>query len=157
VALEMTGELELVGQDEVDGTTLTHLRGSVNHLRAILENQRRVFTAAGITSFGTECTTALTPTVFDETGELVESAPDTPAESEQRCREQTFEEALENQEPGLSFYDENPATIDIWVSADGFLIHRVALSIPPDQAGAVEGAVVVEYSLFNQVQIEAPQ
>ena len=157
LAMEMAGELELLGQDEVDGVALTHFRGSVNHIRAILENQRRVLTAAGISSFGTECHARLTPTVIDETGELVESAPGTPFDSEEACHELTFEESLESQEPGLSFYDENRTTIDIWVSLDDFLVHRVALSIPPDQPGDVAVSFVVEYSLFDQVQIEAPR
>ena len=72
------------------------------------------------------------------------------------CREQTFEESLESQEPGLSFYDENRATIDVWVSPDDLLVHRVALSIPPDEANGAETSFVMEYSLFNQVEIEAP-
>ena len=153
VALEMAGELGLVGQDKVDGVALTHLRGSVNHLRAILENQRRFLTAAGITSFGRWCTIV----AMNETGELVEAAPGTPVENEELCHEQTFEESLESQEPGLSFYDENRATIDVWVSPENFLVHRVALIVPPDEAGGAEMSFVVEYSRFNQVEIEAPR
>ncbi len=57
----------------------------------------------------------------------------------------------------LSFSDENPATIDIWVSPDGFLIHRVELSIPDDDPEGRVGVVLVEYSQFNHVQIEAPR
>ena len=152
VAMEMAGEFEFVSQDKTDGVALTHIRGSVNHIRAVLENQRRVLTAAGITSFGRWCTTI----AMNETGSLFESAPGTPVENDEICREQTFEESLESQEPGLSFYDENRAVIDVWVSPDDFLVHRVALSIPPDEANGAEISFVMEYSLFNQVEIEAP-
>ncbi len=157
VAMEMAGDLEFVGQDEVDGVALTHFRGSVNHIRAIFEGLRRSAAAGGITSLGTECTAVLTPIVMNETGEPVEAALGTPVESEGNCREQTFEESLENQEPGLSFYDENHTTIDVWVSPDDLLVHRAAVSIPPDQPGDVAVSFVVEYSLFGQVQIEAPR
>jgi hypothetical protein len=143
VALQLAEDLELVGEDDVDGITLVHLQGSVNHLRAVLENERRVLTAAGITSFGTECT--------------AEAALPGEPPGDEVCRELTFEESLERQEPQLSSYDENPGAIDIWLSADDFLVHRIMLGIPPDQPGAQESSFTVEYSQFNQIKIEAPQ
>lgn len=158
VAMEMSADLEFVGQEEVDGAALTHFRGSVNQIRVMMETLRRSATAAGITSFGTVCKSALpTPTVIDETGKVVESVPGTPVENEERCREQTFEESLASQEPGLSFADDNPATFDIWVSPDDFLVRRVAFSIPPHGSRDVATAFFMEYSLFDQVQIEAPR
>ena len=158
VAMEMAADLEFVGQEEIDGVALAHYRGSVNQIRAVMETLRRSAIAAGITSFGTTCTSvALTPTMIDETGKVVESVPGTPVENEERCRERTFEESLASQEPGLSFADDNPATFDIWVSPDDFLVQRVAINISPDQPGGVDFAFVVEYSLFDQVQIEAPR
>ena len=143
VALELAEDLELVGEDSADGVTLVHLRGSLNHLRAILENQRRVLTAAGITSFGEQCTARAT-------------LPGEPPEDEV-CHELTFEESLEQQEPDLSFYDEHPGTIDIWLSADDFLVHRIMLGVTPDEPGALEGSFTIDYSQFNQIEIEAPQ
>ena len=143
VALELAEDLELVGEDNVDGVTLVHLQGSGNHLRAILENERRVLTAAGITSFGTEC--------------RAEAALPGESQGDEVCRELTFEESLERQEPQLSLYDENPGAIDIWLSPDDFLVHRIVLGIPPDEPGAQEGSFTVEYSQFNQIEIEAPQ
>ena len=157
VAMEMSADLEFVGQEEVGGVTLTHFRGSVNHIRAIMETLRRSATAVGITSFGTRCTAVLTPTVFDANGEPADSTPGTPFDSEEACHEQTFEESLASQEPGLSFYDENRTTIDIWVSPDDFLVHRVAIIIPPNEARGTETSFAMEYSLFDQVQIEAPR
>ena len=154
VALELAGELELVGQEEIDGVALIHIRGSVNHLRAILENARRTLAAEGITSFGTECMTVETTVMMNETGELVESAPDTPVENEETCRELTFEES---QEQGLNFYDDNLAVIDIWVSLDDLFLRRITLVAPPKQPVGFDVSYVMEYSLFDQVQIEAPR
>lgn len=144
VALEMAQPVEVVGGEEIDDVTFIHLHGTVNNLRAILENQRRVLTAAGITSFGEEC--------FEEA-----SLPGAPP-GEEICRKLTFEESLERQEPDLSFYDENPATIDIWISPDTFLVRRVALTAqpPPDEPGSGQVPLIVEYTLLNQVEIEAP-
>jgi hypothetical protein len=145
VALEMAQPVEVVGGEEIDGVTLVHLHGSVNHLRAIMENERRALTAAGITSFGEECT-------------VEASLPGEPPGAES-CRELTFEESLERQEPDLSFYDETPAVIDLWVSPDNFLVHRIALGAapPPDEPGGEQLPLIVDYSRFNQIQIEAPQ
>ena len=157
VAMEMSADLEFVAQEEIDGVALAHFRGSVNQIRAVMETLRRSAIAAGITSFGTTCTARLAPTVIDETGKVVESVPGTPAESEERCHEQTFEESLESQEPGLSFADDHPATFDIWVSPDDFLLRRVALSIPPHGSRDEATSFFMEYSLFDQVQIEAPR
>ena len=155
--MEMSADLEFVAQEEIDGVALAHFRGSVNQIRAVMETLRRSAIAAGITSFGTTCTARLAPTVIDETGKVVESVPGTPAESEERCHEQTFEESLESQEPGLSFADDHPATFDIWVSPDDFLLRRVALSIPPHGSRDEATSFFMEYSLFDQVQIEAPR
>ena len=158
VALELTDELELVGENDADGAAFIHLRGSVNQLRAILENQRRVLNAAGVTSFGEECTAVVAmPRIVERTGEVVEVAPTATAEDEQTCRELTFEESLEQQEPQLSFYDENPATIDLWISPNDLLVHRIVLSVPPDQLGAPAASFTIEYSQFNEIQIEAPR
>jgi hypothetical protein len=131
VALEMAHNLQTIGSEEIDGVPATHLRGAANQLRAALENERRILTAAGITTFGEEC----------------EGRPG----GREECRELTFEEALVRQEPDLSFYDENPSTIDAWVREDG-LVLRIALAIPPHDTG-----VTVEYSRFNEVTIEPPE
>jgi hypothetical protein len=136
VALEMAQDLQIIGTEEIDGLATTHLRGTVNHIRAVLENERRVFTAAGITSFGKEC--------------------EHPVGGEEVCRELTFEENLAQQEPTLSFYDENPSTIDAWVSEDG-PVRRIALRVPPHEAGDEETAAAFEYSRFNDVEIEPPE
>jgi hypothetical protein len=144
VALELAGDFEDLGMEEIDGVRLLHVRGSVNHLRAIFENQRRVLTAAGITSFGGECTAEA-------------SLPEEPP-GEQTCRELTFEESLERQEPQLSFYDEHPAIIDLWVDPEDYLVRRIAIeaSPPPGEPESQDMSFVVDYSQFNQVKIEAP-
>lgn len=145
VALELAGDFEALGIEEIDDVRLLHVRGSVNHLRAIFENQRRVLTTAGITSFGGECTTEA-------------QLPGEPS-GEEICRELTFEESLEQQEPQLSFYDEHPAIIDLWVYPEDYLVRRIAIeaSPPPGEPDSQEISFVVDYSQFNQVEIEAPE
>jgi hypothetical protein len=153
VAMEMAQGVQDLGGERIDGNSLVHLRGSVNHIRAVMENERRIFAATGITSFGEEC-------------KLEAAAPvsGTPIEREQVCRELTYEEALENQEPALSFYDQNPATIDVWLSPDDFLVHRIELTIPPHDDPSVEveppdeeTSVLFEYAAFNEIVIEPPR
>ena len=145
VALELAADFEALGTEEIDGVRLLHVRGSVNHLRAIFENQRRVLTAAGITSFGEECTAEAT-------------LPNEPP-GETTCRELTFEDSLERQEQQLSFYDEHPAIIDIWVHPEDYLVRRIAIEAltPPGEPESQETSFVIDYSQFNQVEIEAPE
>ena len=142
VAIELAEDIELVLKEERDDADLLHLRGFIQFERTLMENERRVLTAAGVTSFHSECKLE----AIGQGGEGRQTI----------CVDLTFEQALQQREPHLSFSDENPATIDIWVSRDGFLIHRVELSIPDDDPEGRIGVVLVEYSLFDQVQIEAP-
>jgi hypothetical protein len=153
VAMEMAQGVQDLGGERIDSNSLVHLRGSVNQIRAVMENERRIFAATGITSFGEEC-------------ELEAAVPvsGTPIEGEEVCRELTFEEAVENQEPALSFYDQNPATINVWLSPEDFLVHRIELTIPPHDDPSVEveppaeeTSVLFEYSRFNEVMIEPPR
>ncbi len=163
VALELADGLELVSEDEENGAKLLHVRGSVNQIRAIFENQRRVFTEAGITSFGSECTSRVTPQVVEIERDGDVAVVSTPASfasdgsfaSDENCRELTFEESLERQEPELSYNDEHPNIIDVWVSPDDALIRRIELSVPLDDLD-FEGSFTIKYSLFNEVEIEAP-
>jgi hypothetical protein len=143
--------IELAAWDGVrgDGGDIV-VRGTVNHLRAIFENDRRVLTAAGVTSFGQSCTAANeTPVAIGEnlTGDMPEGV---------ECHEQTFEEMLAAQEPGLSFYDASPATIELTVSRDDGTVRRIELSAEaaPDHDEGV--TLVIIYSRFGDVTIEAP-
>lgn len=145
VALEQAEPVEVVGLEELDGTDLIHLHGRVNHLRAIFENERRIMTTAGITSFGTECTL--------ETG-----LPGEPPR-EEVCRELTFEQSLERQALTLSFYDEQPAVIDIWIDPNSSFVHRIAIGAgpPPDEDDDDRIVIIIDYSRHNAMQIEAPE
>jgi len=142
VAIEMA-QFESLGSEN-DAIVM---RGSVNHLRAVFENQRRVLTAAGITTFGSECTSSPTPEGFED--------PDAPVD--QVCHELTFEESLEQQEPDLSFFDGTPAQIEVTIAPYTSFVRRIALhtEASPDHEEGVE--LVIEYSQFGEVQIEAPE
>ena len=94
--------------------------------------------------------------VWNLSASMVGPTPSNSIDVEEDCRELTFEESLERQEPGLSFYDEHPGTIDVWVSRDDALIHRIELGIPPDDPVGEEGRFTIKYLLFNEVEIEAP-
>ena len=142
VALEMTRGLQFLGIEEFDGDSLVHLRGVVNPLRAVLENQRRVYSAAGVTSYGMRCE-----------GEVVEPG-DEPAE--ETCRELTYEDVLKKEEPKLIPYDRNPATIDIWLSPEDFIVHRISVRIPQEEPRTGEMPLDIRYSGFNEVTIEPP-
>jgi hypothetical protein len=145
VALQLA-QIDSLGTDDDDLV----LRGTVNHLRAIFENQRRVLTAAGITSFGSEChDVSEIPVAPDGTG------PAPPGSRE--CHELTYDESLAQQEPDLSFFDETPAQIEVTIARDTSLVRRIVLhaEAPPDHEEGVE--LVIEYSDFNEVQIEAPE
>jgi hypothetical protein len=149
VAMEMAWDLQTLGAEDMDGDSLLHLRGSVNQIRAVMENERRVFTATGVTSFGEECEQ-----------EAAVPVSGTPIQSEEVCRELTYEEALQNQEPTLSFYDQHPSTVDVWISRDDFLVHRIEIATPPHEdvnPPSEEISVLFEYSRFNEIVIEPPR
>lgn len=141
-ALEMAAGLESLGSEELEGHSLAHVRGSVNHIRAIFENQRRAFAAAGITTFSTECESS--------TGGQLE------------CRDLGYEETIEREDHLLRYYDVQPAELDVWLAPDDSLVHRIRLDIPPhDDPYAAnrdsgEAVVTIDYSRFNEISIEAP-
>jgi hypothetical protein len=151
-ALGVAEGLKTAGREELNGEPMIKLTGTVNHIRAVLENQRRLYSVAGIKTFGELCGTEAEPV-----------GPGTPPSGVQKCHQMTFEEAQEQQEPALSFYDDHPAAIDVWVSAEDSLVHRVEITVPPfddpSQGGdpsSVETAVIADYSMFDQVTIKAP-
>ena len=153
VGLDLADGLKLAGRDDLNGESMLKLTGTVNHIRAVLENQRRVYSDAGVTSFGQVCE-----------GGAGSPDPGTPATGEQSCHELTYEEAVNRQEPALSFYDDHPGALDVWVSAEDFLVHRVELTVPPfndaslgGDPSSVETSVVSDYSMFDQVTVKAPQ
>ena len=141
--LDLADDLKLAGREELDGEPMLKLTGTVNHIRAVMENIRRLYAEAGVTAFGQDC-------------------QDTP-DGGQTCRDLTFDEALQQQEPALTFYDGHPGTLEVWLSAEGYRVHRVHVTVPPfndpSQGGdpsSVETSVIFSYSKFNDVTIKAP-
>ena len=132
---------EAVGAEKIEGVAVWQIRGSANHFRAILENQDRMLTDSGVASLFDECDIAAG---LDMT-EMVDE-----------CREQLTEQSLRMQEEGISFYDEHPATVNAWISAEGYL-YRLEISAMLEGGGEVGTLMTFEYSQFNDVVIEAPQ
>jgi hypothetical protein len=141
VVLETLVDPEPVTAEKINGVAVSQIRGTANHFRAILENQRRMLTDAGIRSLFEECL------LEDRLGEEAMI---------QECREQLHEQSLLMQEEGISFFDEHPVTVDAWISAEGHL-HRLEVSGMPKGGGEVGTLMTFEYSQFNEVVIEAPQ
>jgi hypothetical protein len=154
VALEMAHD---VSASTETGRVL--VRGSVNHIRAVFENSRRLAKTAGITpTYGQECSAASTP--VERT--TPPDDPSTPGSSSaQNCRDLTYEESLASQEPGLSFYDNNPATIEAEIDPVTHLLTRfkMTFAVPGDNGELTgeERTLTFTYSKFNGVTIEAPQ
>lgn len=139
--------LEMIAVDAgtqlVDGDQLVRVSGSVNLLRAIFENQRRLSEAAGITSLGSSCTVTFSPTPGGGSGE-------------EECHEITFEEMLEG-EDDVAFEDENPSEVVVWVSVADLLPRRMEITQAPRPGDANEGALVIEFGDYGEVTIEAPE
>ena len=141
--LDLADDLKLAGREDLDGQSMLKLTGTVNHIRAVMENIRSLYAEAGVTAFGQDC-------------------QDTP-DGGQTCRDLTYDEALQQQEPALTFYDSHPGTLEVWLSAEDYRVRRVQLTVPPfddpSQGGdpsSVETSVTFSYSKFNDVTIKAP-
>ena len=129
VAAEMAGGLEVIKPGSSGQGGEIHIRGNVNHIRAVLEHQRRIFEEIGITTFGEECVNG-------------------------SCRDLTFDEYLGTQSQ-LELYDENMAVMDAWIGRDG-LINRMKFQIPSVAGGGAATVITVEYSMFGEIAIESP-
>ena len=129
VAAEMAEGLEVVRSQNSGRGEEIHIRGNVNHVRAILEHQCRIFEEVGVTSFGEECVDG-------------------------SCRNLTFDEYLGTQ-PQWEFYDENMAVMDVWIGRAG-LIDRMKFQIPPEVGRGAAMVITIEYSMFGEIAIERP-
>ena len=143
VAAEMAQDLEVIDLGGSDQDGEIHIRGRVNHIRAVLENQRRVFEEYGITSFGRTC---------ESSAVHIESESD--HTGDESCRDLTFEESLSEQS-SLEFYNENMAVMDVWIGETG-LINKMRFQISPDEREEIEQVITFEYSEFGEVVIERP-
>ena len=150
VALEMLGNASAVEASRIAGVETVRVRGSINMIRAVRENQRRVLEALGITTFGTQCE------MFDVQMNTEGSFPSTQPGPTQTCRDLSFEETFAN-EDSVAFQDENPATIDVWISPEDGRLHRLTITGPVEDAGEPSTIeFTIDYSAFNDVLLEAP-
>jgi hypothetical protein len=155
VALEMADRVSVS-----DGV----LRGTVNQIRAIFETIRRVQNEAGVTpQFTRSCTSAVTPVEIRE-GTPV-STPRRTTEDDLDCRELSFDESLVDQEPGLSFIDEHPSTIEAEFDPDTHLMSRFTITMIDEdyegggspQPSGETSTITFTYSNYDEITIEAPE
>jgi hypothetical protein len=154
----------VVALEIADGVSFSGgvLRGFVNQIRAILENDKRLGEAAGITpDYGQECSGGAETPIEVHDGTVV-GTPESSGNKDEDCRELTYEGALEGQEPELSFLDQHPSRIDVEFDPETRLVRRFTITIieESEQAKAqhVEThSVTFTYSDYNNVTIEAPQ
>jgi len=144
VALEQTESPRAVKTDEIEGEALLHLRGSLNIGRTIYENQRA----------------ALRP--GERFSETCRSSGGTGETSQTVCEDLTIEEYYEREAGGTDFEDTPATTIDIWISAQDYLVRRVviargALISGTEEISAEDRYFEVTYSHFNEVSVEAPR
>ena len=152
VALEMIENAEVIEASTIDGVETVRVRGTVSMIRAVLENQRRLLERLGITTFGTEC--GVYGVQMNTEGSFGSNQPGPTA----TCRDVSFEETLAENEDSLAFQDENPATIDVWISPDDGRLHRLTIAGPVEDA--VEPSkieITIDYSEFNEASLEAPE
>ena len=152
VALEMIDQPEPVEIERMSGVETVRIRGTLNMIRAVFENQRRVLEALGITAFGTECG------VYDVQMNTEGSFPSTQPGPTATCRDVSFEETLAEHDDSIAFQDENPATIDVWISPEDGRLHRLTIAGPVEDSG--EPSIIeftIDYSEFNSVSLTAPE
>jgi len=140
------------------------LRAGVNQIRAIFEHSRRLQEAAGVApQFTRACDGGVTPVEIRD-GTVV-STPQASDMDDLECRDLTYEESLENQEPGLSFIDEHPSRIEAeFDPATNRLSTFTITMIEEDYVGGDEPepsgetrTITFTYSDYDDVTIEAPE
>lgn len=135
-ALEMMTEPEIVGSETLDGQDFVRIQGSLNLARAIYDNQLGAFQGA------------------DEYGEICETRVGTGATPTTVCREQTFEEAYEEDHGDVDF-DQAPASrMQVLLNSQTLRVHSIRISVP---LGDDDPYFESTYSNFNEVTIEVPK
>lgn len=147
-ALTMIQEAEIIGEESVDGLPTIHVRGQLNAIRAKVNTWRQAALDAGIETVGEECVEGESTPIPE--GETLTAVP-TP-----ECRPVSLQEFLALAQDEIDRQERNPATTDVWIGREDNLVRRFSTSIPPDESAEGGKEVVVEFSRFNSVTIEAP-
>jgi hypothetical protein len=120
----------------------THMRGTVNPMKVRMETAKYVFGEQLTDSDYVRC----------EFGGGVDSNQEN-FEVEPSCRD--IPDPGETIAERIKYYEENPVTMEVWVSESDGLIGRVSFTEDPGESGVRE-VTRVEYSLYNQAVVEAP-
>jgi hypothetical protein len=139
-ALDMAAQREIV--DSRGG--LIHIRAQVDHIAALREHQWNALSRLSSTSF---CAGS-------------SPAPDdaTPCPLSKDEFDEAFDELIEED------YEESGPTsqLDAWIRLRDFLVDRVEVLVPPQQASGQDdetvlgGRISTAYSRFNEVTLESP-
>jgi hypothetical protein len=147
-ALTMIQGAEIIGEENVDGLPAIHVRGQLSTAQAKINTWRQAALDAGIETVGEGC-------VEEEATPLAEGETPTAGPTPE-CRPISLEDFLAIAQADLDRQEGRPATADVWIGRDDNLVRRFSASIPPDESGEGGRDVIVEFSHFDDVTIEAP-
>jgi len=142
-ALAFADNPETMGAEDVEGTSLVHVRGSLRLGRTILENQRRVY--GNVEDYWESC----------ESTEIFPGDDQSP----ETCRTLSFEEYVEEEYSDVDFDLEPAAPVHIWLSPEDHIVHRLVIGhpgVPTDNLEPESIYFEVDLSLFNQASVTPP-
>jgi hypothetical protein len=148
-ALTMIQGAEIIDEESVDGLPAIHVRGQLSTTQAKINTWRQAALDAGIETVGEEC-------AAEEATPLTEGEPLPTVISTPECQPMSLEDFLASAQDDLDRQEGRPATADVWIGRDDSLVRRFSASIPPDESGEGGKDVLVEFSHFDDVTIEAP-
>ncbi|MDT7943110.1 MAG: hypothetical protein RQ985_00970 [Dehalococcoidia bacterium] len=134
--LELAQDLRVTGRQVIGKQQVVQLQGHLNHVRAFLENVRRLYTKLGHENMGQRCT----------------QGPG----GQRECQPITFQDLLDQQKQAIDHYEAHPATIRAWLGQDDGLLHQLELEIPPGPSGERQVTIKTRYVRFQGVEINIP-
>lgn len=137
VALDLVLDGQIVGEDEIDHVSSTHIQGKVNGLRAIYQALEESLRQRGVATYGQEC--------------------EAPVGEPEECRDVPIEEFMQDQADDIRRRDESPAPVDVWIGRDDKRVRRLTVGPAPDDPVETATTVTFTYSRFDQVQIGPPE
>lgn len=136
--LGMMSDVQIVGQEDVEGVASTLIRGKANVLRAMIQSWRHTEEVRGPIYWGEECTA---------------NATEPGGETQEDCHDTTLDEYVAMYDESVRDQDENPGTVEVWIGLDDKLLRRLEFPLASDSA--TEGYFAL--SEFDEVTVEPPR